>query len=392
MHLEYTPEQRALRKELREYFAAIMTPETRHAVLTAGESPEPFRTIVRKLGSDGWLGVGWPKEVGGQGLGAVEQFIMFDEVQRAGVPYPFVTVNTVGPTIMKYGNDEQKDRFLKGILAGEINFAIGYSEPSAGTDLASLRTTAVLDGAEWVVNGNKIFTSGAEKSDYVWLAVRTEPDVAKHKGISILLVPTSSEGFKWTPITTVGGVTTSATYYDNVRVPSANLMVERGAGWQLITNQLNHERVALAALGGNCWRLWGEVREWAANTDAPEGGKLIDRAWVRADLARCYVKLEAMKLINWKLTGDILKDRLGPADSSAVKFYGTETHVEVYRALLGILGGAGWLRYGSRGALLHGEVERMGRAAQINTFGGGVNEVQREIVAAAGLGMARRAR
>lgn len=392
MHLEYTPEQRALRKELREYFAAIMTPETRHDVLMAGESPEPFRTIIRKLGSDGWLGVGWPKELGGQGFGAVEQFIMFDEVQRAGVPYPFVTVNTVGPTIMKYGNDDQKDRFLKGILAGEINFAIGYSEPGSGTDLASLQTKAVLDGNEWVVNGSKIFTSGAEKSDYVWLAVRTEPDAPKHKGISILLVPTDSEGFKFTPIHTVGGVTTSATYYDNVRVPAANLMVERGAGWQLITNQLNHERVALAALGGNCWRLWGEVRTWAAETDAPEGGKIIDRGWVRTDLARCYAKLEAMKLINWKLTGDIVNDRLGPADSSGVKFYGTETHVEVYRALLGILGPIGWLRYGSTGAILHAEVERMGRAAQINTFGGGVNEIQREIVATAGLGMARKAR
>ena len=392
MHLDYTPEQRALRKELRAYFAAVMTPEVRAQVIEGGENPEPFRTIVRRLGKDGWLGVGWPVEFGGQGRSAIDQYIMFDEVQRSGVPFPFVTVNTVGPTLMRFGNEEQKALFLPGILAGEINFAIGYTEPSAGTDLASLRTSAKLDGSEWVVNGSKVFTSGAHQADYIWLACRTEPDLTKHKGISILLVPTSSPGFRWTPIHTVGGITTSATYYDDVRVPATNLVASRGDGWSMITTQLNHERVGLAALGGAAWRLWGEVRTWATQTDAPEGGKVIDRAWVRADLARSYTRLEAMKLLNWRLAADIAAERLGPADSSAVKFYGTETHVEVYRLLLGILGAAGWQRHGSPGALLQGDVERMGRAAQINTFGGGVNEVQREIVAAAGLGMARRAR
>lgn len=392
MHLDYTPEQRALRKELRAYFSSVMTPEVRASYVQGGESPEPFRTIVRQLGKDGWLGVGWPVEFGGQGRSSIDQYIMFDEVQRASVPFPFVTVNTVGPTIMRFGTEEQKALYLPGILAGEINFAIGYSEPSAGTDLAALRTSAKLDGDEWVVNGSKIFTSGAQQADYIWLAVRTDPDAAKHKGISILLVPTDSPGFRWTPIHTVGGIMTSATYYDDVRVPAANLVGNRGEGWSMITTQLNHERVSLAALGGTTWRLWGEVRDWATQTDAPEGGKVIDRAWVRADLARSFAKLEGMKLLNWRLAGDIAAGKLGPADSSAVKFYGTETHVEVYRLLLGVLGAGGWQRQGSPGALLKGDVERNGRSAQINTFGGGVNEIQREIVAAAGLGMARRAR
>jgi alkylation response protein AidB-like acyl-CoA dehydrogenase len=168
----------------------------------------------------------------------------------------------------------------------------------------------------------------------------------------------------------------------------------------MITTQLNHERVSLSALGGATWRMWGEVRDWASTTDAPEsmvgpsgrpseGGKVIDRPWVRADLARCYAKLEAMKLLNWRMAGDIAAERLSPADSSAVKVYGTETHVEVYRLLLTILGAGGWLRAGSPGAELRGEVERWARQAQINTFGGGVNEIQRDIVAAAGLRMAR---
>ncbi|MFL6238625.1 MAG: acyl-CoA dehydrogenase family protein [Actinomycetes bacterium] len=392
MYLEYTAEQRALRAELRAYFADLITPEVAEKLGNAGEDSPMFRPLVRQLGKDGWLGIGWPKEYGGQGRSAIEQYIMFDEVWRAGVPFPFVTVNTIGPAIMRFGSDEQKQTYLPGIISGEINFAIGYTEPEAGTDLASLRTAARLDGDEFIVNGSKVFTSGANLADFVWLACRTDPDVPKHKGISILAVPTSSPGFRWTPIVTVGDNTTTATYYDDVHVPVANLIGERGGGWRMITTQLNHERVGLAALGGAAWRLWGRVREWAAQTDAPEGGKVIDRPWVRLDLARCYARLDAMKLLNWRLAADVAADRLGPADASAAKVYGTETHVDVYRLLIGVLGAAGWLRPGSPGAALHGEVEKYARSAQINTFGGGVNDVQREIVAAAGLGAARLAR
>ena len=392
MFLDLTPEQQALRKELREYFAALLTPDVRAQLGEPGENSELFRPLVRGMGSDGWLGVGWPTEYGGQGRPATDQFVFFDEVQRAGAPFPFVTLNTVGPTIMRYGTDEQKDFFLSGILAGEVNFAIGYTEPEAGTDLASLRTRAVLDGDEWVINGNKVFTSGANQADYVWLACRTDPEAPKHKGISIIVVPTSSPGFKWTPIVTVGSNVTTATYYDDVRAPKGNVVGEVNAGWRLITTQLNHERVGLAAMGGLAHRLWGEVLEWAKHTDSGEGAEMIDLAWVQLDLARTHARLEAMKLLNWRMASAVAADELTPADSSAAKVYGTETLVDVYRTLLGIVGAAGYLTAGSPGAVLHGDLERAGRAAQINTFGGGVNEIQREILATAGLGMARGAR
>ena len=400
MFLDYTPEQRALRAELRAYFAEMLTPEVKEKLGVAGEGSDLFRVLVRKMGQDGWLGLGWPKEYGGQGRSAMDQYIMFDEVQRSGAPFPFVTVTTMGPSLMRFGTAEQKAKYLPGMLNGDLNFAVGYTEPGSGTDLASLRTSAVLDGDEWVINGNKVFTSGANQADFIWLACRTDPDLPKHKGISIILVPTSSPGFRWTPLRTVGDVMTTATYYQDVRVPKSNLVGERGGGWSMITTQLNHERVGLSALGGRCWQLWGEVREWALATPLPDadeqglsdGAVVADVPWVRADLARAYARLDVMKLMNWRMTADIAADNLNPADSSAVKFYGTETHVEVYRLLLGILGAGGWLRPGSPGAALSGEVERMARAAQINTFGGGVNEVQREIVAAAGLKMARRAR
>jgi alkylation response protein AidB-like acyl-CoA dehydrogenase len=392
MFLEYTPEQQALRKELREYFAQLLTPEVRGELGEPGEGSPRFRDVVQQMGADGWLGIGWPKEYGGQGRPATDQFIFFDEVQRAGAPFPFVTLNTVGPTIMRFGSEEQKAFFLPGILAGEINFAIGYTEPEAGTDLASLRTRAVLDGDEWMINGNKVFTSGANQADYVWLACRTDTDAPKHKGISIIMVPTASPGFKCTPIETVGGNVTTATYYDDVRVPKGNVVGDVNAGWQLITTQLNHERVGLAAMGGLAHRLWDEALAWCRATESGQGGRMIDVPWVQMDLARSHARLEAMKLLNWRMAAALDAGALAPADSSAVKVLGTETLVDVYRTLLGILGAAGYLPPGSPGAVLHGDVERAGRAAQINTFGGGVNEVQREIIASAGLGMARRAR
>jgi alkylation response protein AidB-like acyl-CoA dehydrogenase len=386
MHLEETPDQLALRAELRAYFAQLVTPEVRHALDTETEGGSTFRKIVRQMGSDGWLGIGWPVEFGGQGRPATDQFIFFTEVQRARAPFPFVTLSTVGPMIIAHGTEEQKKFFLAGILAGEINCAIGYTEPEAGTDLASLRTRAVLDGDEWVINGNKIFTSGADQSDYIWLACRTDPDAPKHKGISIILVPTATPGFSCTPIVTVGGVATTASYYTDVRVPKDALIGDLHGGWRLITGQLNHERVGLAAVSALAFRLWDEVAAWVV-----EHG-LTDVGWIQQDLALTYSLLEAQKLLTWRMTAAVADGTLGAADSSSVKVFGTESTVEIYHKLLGIVGAAGYLSPGSPGAALQGDLERAGRQAQINTFGGGVNEIQREILAMAGLGMKRGAR
>ena len=394
MYLAETPEQQALRKELREYFAAMLTPEVRSELGESGEGRPLFRELVRKLGADGWLGLGWPKEFGGQGRPATDQFIMFDEIQRAHAPFPFVTVNTVGPAIMAHGTQAQKDQYLTGILQGEINFAIGYTEPEAGTDLAALRCSAVLDGDEWVINGNKVYTSGANQSDYVWLACRTDTEAPKHQGITLIIVPTNTPGFEWTPIVTVGGVTTTATYYTDVRVPKENVIGEINGGWKLITMQLNHERVGLAALSGLTERLLDDVTTWCRVTPSGTGNdqKMIDVPWVQADLAKSHALLDAIRLMTWKLAKAVSDNTLGPAEASGVKVFGTEKAVEVYRILQGILGPVSHLREGSQGAVIHGEVERAARAAQINTFGGGVNEIQRELVATAGLGLVRSTR
>ncbi|WP_329300567.1 acyl-CoA dehydrogenase family protein [Streptomyces sp. NBC_00659] len=394
MHLAPTERQQRLRAELRTYFRDLMPDGPPPA-----DDPARQRALLRRIGADGLLGLGWPIEYGGQGRGADEQFVFFDEAYRAGAPVSMVTLNTVGPTLMKYGSEEQKEYFLPRILKGDLVFAIGYSEPSAGTDLASLRTRAVREtgetgetGAEggfWRIEGQKIFTSNAQNADWIWLACRTDPDAPRHRGISILLVPTGAPGFSWTPIETVGGQTTTATYYDGIRVPAGNLVGEENAGWGLITSQLNHERVALAAIGMQAEDFYAAALEAARTPDPVSGRRAADEPWVRSQLAEVHARLAASRLLNWRLVGDVGAGGPAPGDASGVKVMGTESAVAVYRMCQHIVGPGALVRSGSPGAFGGGELERMNRAAQINTFGGGVSEVQREIVATMRLGMRR---
>jgi alkylation response protein AidB-like acyl-CoA dehydrogenase len=384
VYIDLTDAQQALREELRTYFGSLMTPERRAVVDEGHAGGEAYRGIVRQLGKDGWLGVGWPKEHGGQGRGPLEQLIFLEEASRAGVPIPMVTLNTVGPTIAQFGTDAQKERFLPPILRGELHFAIGYTESGAGTDLASLRTRAVRDGDEYVVNGQKVFTTGGHDADFIWLACRTDPDAPKHKGISILCVDTSLSGFKWTPIWTVGGGHTNATYYEDVRVPADMLVGPEHGGWKMITTQLNFERVSLGPSAG-IFRNLDKVIAWAASTKAAGGGRVIDEEWVRVNLARVRAKAEVAELFNWQVAAVQESGALNPADASAMKVYGTELRIEALRLLMEVLGPAATLRKGSPGAVLGGALEGEYRAAIVGTFGGGVNEIQREIVAAAGL-------
>ena len=388
MQIDLTADQRRLRGELRDYFARLMTPE-RRAGLTGGEAGgQAYRDVVRQMGADGWLGVGWPAEYGGQGRTPLEQYLFYDEANRAGVPLPLVTLNTVGPTLMAFGSEDQKRAFLPRILAGEVHFAIGYSEPGAGTDLASLRTRAVRDGDEYVINGQKTFTTGGHDADWVWLACRTDPDAPKHKGISIILVPTESAGFKHSPIWVLGGGHTNATYYEDVRVPATNLVGNENEGWKLITRQLNHERVALAP-AGRLDRHLHAVRDWAQATRLADGQRVIDQEWVQLTLARVYAVSEALKLANWRVAGDLEAGTLNPANASMMKVLATEEQTRCLRLLLDVLGAPGYLVKDDPACVLHGQVEQAYRQAPVGTFGGGVNEVQREIIQMAGLGMPR---
>lgn len=385
MHLDYTPEQQRLRAEIRAALETVMTPQRRAAVGEGAEGGPAVRECVRALAAADLLGVGWPKEYGGRGFSAIEQFIFAEEAQRVGAPIPFVTLNTVGPTLMRYGTDEQKRTFLSAILDGSVEFAIGYSEPGAGSDLASLRTTAVRDGDDYVINGQKMFTSGAAYADYIWLAARTDGSVKKHKGISIFIVPTSSPGFSWQPLHTMPGVSTFYTFYDDVRVPASAIVAGENRGWELITTQLNFERAALGNLGA-LEPLFEQTLDWATSTEL-DGGRVIDQPWVQLALARVEAQVAAYKLVNTRVNAAMTKGALSMGQASAAKVFGTELTQQVARQLLEVLDHNG-LRSGSD-APLRGACESAYRFAVINTFGGGANEIQRDIIAMAGLGMPR---
>lgn len=387
MYIGYTAEHEALRRELRAYYEQLLTPDL-VAELSVSEGVGPVsRGVVKQMAADGWLGIGWPTEYGGQGRGFIEQFIFFDESMRAGAPVPMLTINSVAPTIMRYGSQEQKDFFLPKILAGEIHFCIGYTEPDAGTDLASLKTKAVRDGDEWVINGQKIFTSLATDADYVWLAVRTSPDAPKHKGISMIIVPTSTPGFKAVPIQNFGNFNTNYTFYEDVRVPAGNLVGEENRGWNLIVEQLNHERVTLCS-SGLMERSLDDVRAYAQGKELAGGGRLIDEPWVQHNLAWVHARLDVLRLLNWQVAWHAERgDPLDPAAASSVKVFGTEFYMEGLRRLLEVLGPVAGVRDRSPDAVLHGRVATLLRGLHVLTFGGGTNELQRDLIAIFGLGL-----
>ncbi|MFJ7216967.1 acyl-CoA dehydrogenase family protein [Amycolatopsis sp. NPDC098790] len=381
MHVELTAAQKDLRAELRAYFAGLISPEERQAMRRERHGPV-FREIVRRMGRDGRLGVGWPVEYGGQGFGEIEQHLFVDEAVRADVQLPSVTLQTVGPTLQQFGTDEQKAFFLPKILAGEIHFAIGYTEPEAGTDLAALRTTAVRDGDEYVVNGQKIFTTGGHDADYLWLAVRTAPDAPRHKGISILIMDTSDPGYSWTPIITCDGAHhVNATYYSDVRVPVNRLVGKENEGWRLITTQLNHERVMLGP-AGRIGGLYDRVHAWAA------AHGLLDLADVRAVLAEAMAVTRVNELLNWQVAVSSANAPVAVADASATKVFSSEVIQRIGRNLEELVARHGDLSDPDTAEL----AEWLDVSAKRNivlTFGGGVSEIQRELIASIGLGLPR---
>lgn len=384
MFIELTPEQRQLQAELRQYFSNLLTPDE-VAQMRTDRHGKAYQEVIRRMGRDGWLGVGWPKEYGGRGFGPLEQQIFVNEASRADIALPYVTLQTVGPTLQAYGSQAQKEKFLPAILAGEVHFAIGYSEPEAGTDLASLRTTAVRDGDHYVVNGQKIFTTGAHAANYIWLACRTDPTSAKHKGISILIVDTTDPGYSWTPIITNDGAHhTNATYYSDVRVPVDMLVGEENAGWRLITTQLNHERVMLGP-AGRLAGIYDRVYQWACQPSQLQKAP-IDYPDVQRALAEMHAIWRVNELLNWQVAA--AGETIAVADAAATKVFATERVQSVGRLAEEIVG-----HYGNPAEPHTGELLRwldvQTKRNLVITFGGGVNEVMREMVAASGLGVPR---
>ncbi len=382
MFVDLTPEQYALRDEMRSYFTGLVSAEDAREMLVDRHGPA-YRKVIKQMGDDGRLGVGWPKEYGGKGFGEIEQQLFTNEAVRADVPLPSVTLQTVGPTLQALGTEEQKQRFLPAILAGEVHFAIGYTEPDAGTDLASLTTTAVRDGDHYIVNGQKIFTTGGHDADYIWLACRTDKEVPKHKGITILIVDTTDPGFSWTPIITADGAHhVNATYYNDVKVPVSMRVGEEGGGWRLITTQLNHERVMLGP-AGKLDGLAEHVRAWAHGT-GPDGVVIGEHTDVTRTLAQIDAYVRINELLNWQVAST--GEAISMADAAATKVFSTERLQLVGRMIDEIVGRFGDLSDEATADLVNWLDVQQKRNAVI-TFGGGVNEVMRDMIATAGLGL-----
>jgi 3-oxocholest-4-en-26-oyl-CoA dehydrogenase alpha subunit len=391
MHIEFTQQQKDLRQKVRTYMLDRVTDELleekKNPDYFEGGGPE-FRKQFAQMGTDGWISLSWPKELGGQEASVLEQYIFTDEVMRSGFPYPFLTTEAVGPVLAEHGSESIREEVVGGILRGETVIAIGYSEPSAGTDLASLKTRAVRDGDDWIISGQKMWTSLANFADYIWLAARTDPDPEKkHKGLTMFLVPTNIEGYSCNPVWTLG-TRTNATFYEDVRLPDRYRVGEIDKGWRLITGQLNRERLSLVN-HGMIEALYSETAAWAAQERDRDDRPLIEQGWIQHNLARAKTGMEALRIMCLKQAWAIDQDSLEMADASVAKVYGTEFFVEIYRLLLEVMGQGGTLMEGSPGAILQGKLEHRYRVGSILTFGGGTNEVQRDIIAAAGLWMPR---
>jgi alkylation response protein AidB-like acyl-CoA dehydrogenase len=388
MDFALTPEQETFGKEFSEYLKTAMTPELTAEMEEMGEYGGPVsREFFRRLGEDGWLGVGWPKEYGGQGRSPMEQYIFYETAAYAEAPLPMLALNTVGPTIMKYGSDELKNLVLPRILRGEIEICIGYSEPDAGTDLASLKTTAVRDGDDYIINGQKSFTSCAHFADYIWLAARTDPDAKKHRGISLFLVDIDAPGIEITPVYTVGGVRTNSTFYDNLRVPKGRLVGEENKAWKYMTAQLDLERIALCPYSPLTRRIEDSVA-WAKKTKM-DGMPVIEQQGVKNRFCEMVADVEVLKLLNYQVAVQLTKGLPVYAEASTVKAYGSELYQRVNNEIMEIMGPYGQLEVGSKWAPLGGAMPSYFRRDLVLIFGGGAIEVQKNIIAMAGLWMPR---
>ena len=390
MEFALTPEQEQFVKDFQNYLRTHMTAELKEELdkeLAYSESAICLK-FIRQMGHDGWLGVGWPKEFGGQGRSPIEQHLFFEIAHYEGAPLPVLPLNTVGPSLMRFGSEEQKKEFLPRILRGEVEISIGYTESDAGTDLASIKTAAVRDGDYYIINGAKVFTSLAHTSDYIWLAARTDPTAPKkHHGISVFLIPMNTPGITIKPLYTMPGERNNYTFYDNVRVPKSCLIGEENKGWKYITTQLDFERIMLSPSSPMRRNIEDTIR-WAKETKV-DGTPVIEHHGVKTTLAELLMEVEVLKMLNYQVAWLITNGVVPYAEASMVKVFGSELYQRVNGTLLQIMGQYGQLQAQSKWAPLRGRVEKAFRSDIVFIFGGGAIEVQKNIIAMAGLGMPR---
>ncbi|ORA17839.1 acyl-CoA dehydrogenase family protein [Mycobacterium asiaticum] len=380
-------EQRAWLAEVRQFLRDNVTPALRaelaeHGLEFQGGELSAFR---RKIGERGWFGLNWPREYGGLGLTAIHQHLLMSEFEYWGVPGPDLTVTSVAPMIMRHGTEGNKKEFLPPIAKGEIVCAVGYSEPNAGTDLASLRTRAVRDGDEWVITGSKIWNSGAQRCTHEWLCVRTDPDAARHRGISVIMVPIDSPGIEIRPLYAWSGYRTNETFFDDVRVPVGNLIGEVNKGWTYITGALDLERGALTN-AGDLRRALDDLLTLASKPRR-DGSVPVHDTVFRRRLAQAEADVEVAKLMGYEAASILDSGRIPSVEVSVEKIFTSELRQRIADLAIDLLGPDGLLAHRTIGAPLGGFFERLYRVSPLMRFGGGTNEVLRDVIAQRGHGM-----
>ncbi|MEH7098079.1 acyl-CoA dehydrogenase family protein [Neobacillus vireti] len=391
MRFQLTEEQLTWQQEIREFLREIITPELLHEVEENEDKPTgPLeREYRRRLVEKGWAAINWPKEMGGLGLTAIEKFIFHEEFVYAKAPHPTgAALSIVAPAIFMFGTEENKKEWLPKIMAGEADFALGYSEPNAGTDLAGLQTTAVLDGDEWVINGQKTWNTLGHKVTHQWVAVRTDPALPKHKGISVIIIPNHAPGVTLVKQRTWGNHTTNDVFFENVRVPKNNLIGEANQGWRILTGALDSERVLMGG-SAELRRVYDDLVNFCKHTII-DGQLLITRPDVKNKLAELHVDLEIAKLFGYRGASLLDSGREISSEASMMKVFATELYTKVADYGMQIVNMYGQLNKEDESAPLAGELEHLYRLAPFHRFGGGTNEVQRNIIAQRGLGLPRK--
>ena len=384
MDLRWTAAQRIWRTKVVMFLRANVTQALRDEIAEYGlEYPDgEVAAFRRKVGEKGWFGLNWPTEYGGLGLSAMHQNILMFEFDYWGVPGPDLTVTSVAPMIMRHGTEENKREFLPPIARGEMICAVGYSEPEAGTDLASLRTHAVRDGDEWVINGSKIWNSGAQRSTHEWLCVRTDPDAPRHRGLSVIIVPVGHPGVTIRPLYAWSGYRTNETFFDEVRVPLGNLIGEVNQGWTYITGALDLERGAL----NNAGDLRRAVVELLRLARLPRRDRTIpldDQAFSRR-LAQVAADVDVAYLMSGEAASLLDEGQIPTVEVSVQKVFTSELRQRIADLAIDLLGPEGLLAYGNDAAPGYGRFERLYRSAPLMRFGGGTNEVLRDVIAQRG--------
>ena len=385
------PAANALRRDVRAWLAKHWTPERR-----AENLRKPFKErdwdveFSRLMGRDGWIGLGWPKEFGGQGRGASEQIAFITEMANADAPCHAHNTgeSIVAQALFLHGSKQQQEEWLPAIRRGERTFALGYSEPEAGSDLAALRTRAVRDGDNWVINGQKLWSTGADKAEYVWLAVRSDPEAKKHAGISVLMVDLRSPGVTIRPSLALYGRTFSAQFYDSVRVPAKNMVGGVNNGWKVITDALAAERVMIgAARMARIERAFDHFTEYL-KTAVAGGRALKNDPVIRDRIGALAADIEVARQFQIRSTRLIEQGHVPIHEAAMGKVFASELQERLGQAALDILGTAGLLSEDCDSARV-GEMEQLLRHAIMGMIGGGTNEIQRNIIAQRGLDLPR---